>query len=154
GSEPEGDSQHWTLHVDPQVEIARGMLDLKIAIAREACDGLAEVIAEPAKDLPRQVAIRAAADITIEGDKPGGLAVIERQYDAGGEDRIGPGESGGIRDGRQNQPTAGADIRTEGEDSGADHGVGLDRGCIDEAIATINREQECIQGRRGCPNDG
>ena len=139
-SEPEGDPQHWTLLVDPEVEAARGMLDLQIAIAHEACDSLVEVVTESAEELPRQVAVRAAADITINSGKPGGLAVIEWQNDATGEDRIGLGDRGGIGDGRQNEPAAGADIRVEGEDSGADHGVGLDRGRIDEAIATIHRE--------------
>ena len=66
------------------------MLDLQIAIAREAGDGLVEIVAEPAKELPGQVAVRTTADITIHGGKPGGLAVIEGQNDAAGEDRIGP----------------------------------------------------------------
>src|SRR6516162_8020725 len=98
------------------------MLDLQIAIAREAGDGLVEIVAEPAEELPGQVAVRTTADITIQGGKPGGLAVIEGQNDAAGEDRIGPGEGGGIGEGRQDKPAAGAETGVEREDPGADHG--------------------------------
>jgi len=49
------------------------MLDLQIAIAREACDSLVEVVTDPTEELPRQVAVRAAADVTINAGKPGAL---------------------------------------------------------------------------------
>jgi len=70
------------------------MLDLEVAIANESGDGLVEVVTEPTKELVGQIAIRAAADITINAGKPGGLAVIERQNNATGADRLGPGDSG------------------------------------------------------------